>query len=110
MNHPIPHYEGNPVVGTAIKMSGAIPMDDLEGAVIGIDDVVQLKAQIRCVAVRHEVNAKGDLVRIHVLRPFVMVPDSMDPDDPAGDFIQRALPRTVEGKVLSSRDESGEDE
>lgn len=105
MNQEIPRYEGHPVQGTAIKMSGAIPMDDLEGAIIGIDDIVQLVAQFKCVAVQHNADKDGNLIRVHVLRPMIMVPHSFDEEDPAGDFIMRALPRPVRGEVLESGDE-----
>lgn len=100
-NPQIPNYEGHPVENTAIKMSGAIPMDDLESAVIGIDDVVQLIAQFRCVGVQHTVDKDGNLTRVHVLRPMVMVPHSIDPTDPQGDFIIRALPRPVQAQSVT---------
>lgn len=98
----IPSYEGHPVQGTAIKMSGAIPMDDLEGAIIGIDDVVQLICQFRCVAVNHVADKDGNLVRVHVLRPFVMVPHAIEglSGDGPDDFIMRALPRPIQGSVV----------
>lgn len=105
MNEPVPYFEGHPVAGTAIKMSGAIPMDDLEGAVIGIDDVVQLICQFLCINVTHVVNKDGELIRTHVLRPVIMVPKSLDPDDDAGDFVLRALPRPVQGTVSHSSDD-----
>ena len=99
LSKPLPHFEGKPVVGTAIKISGAVPMEDLEGAVIGIDDVVQVVGQFRCINVTHVVNGQGDLVRVQVLRPMFMVPSPIDPDDPSGDFIIKQPPAIVFGSV-----------
>ncbi|GAB3863244.1 hypothetical protein GCM10028801_30410 [Nocardioides maradonensis] len=104
----IPNYEGHPVNGTAIKMSGSIPMDDLEGAIIGIDDVVQLVAQFRCVAVSHQADKDGNLVRVQVLRPMVMVPHAFDEEQP-DEFIMRALPRPVQGSVIHSIEQGGDE-
>lgn len=98
----IPGYEGHAVHGTAIKMSGAIPMDDLEGAVIGIDDIVQMICQFRCVAVNHIADKNGDLIRVHVLRPFMMVPHAIEGElEGPDDYIMRALPRPIQGQLVS---------
>lgn len=105
MNQNFPSFEGHPVAGTAIQMSGAIPMDDLEGSVIGIDDVVQLICQFKCVNVHHKVNKDGELIRTHVLRPVIMIPKSLDPDDEGGDFVLRALPRPIVQSAAADEDE-----
>lgn len=97
----IPDFEGTPVSSTAIKMSGALTLDDLEGEVIHMDDVVQLISQYRCVGVHHTVNDKtGEVTRVQVLRPLVSVLHPIDTSDPDDIGILRARPQ---GKVLSSR-------
>ena len=89
----IPQFEGHPVEGTVVKMSGAAPLDDLSGEVIGVDDVVQMISQFRCVAVHHKVDEKtGNLVRVQVLRPIEFVLNPIDPSDPNDNGILRALP------------------
>lgn len=95
----IPLFEGHPVEGgTAIKLSGAIPMDELDGVVIGIDDVVQMVATFRCVNVHHNTNGDGQLVRIQVMRPLMMDlhPFELGKDD----GIKRALPTVVKGELV----------
>lgn len=99
-NETIPAFEGHPVEGTVVKMSGAAPLDDLDGQVIGVDDVVQMISQFRCVGIHHKVDeATGNLVRVQVLRPIEMALAPIDPSDPNDTGIVRALPRPVKGSA-----------
>lgn len=99
MDH-IPAFESHPVEGTMVKMSGAAPLDDLDGTVIGVDDVVQMISQFRCVAVHHKVDEKtGNLIRVQVLRPIEMALAPINPDDPDDTGIIRALPQSVRGSI-----------
>lgn len=92
----IPAFEGHPVEGTLVKMSGSAPLDDLDGTVIGVDDVVQMISQFRCTGVYHRVDDKsGNLVRVQVLKPIEMALAPIDPNDPNDTGIMRALPRPV---------------
>lgn len=96
---PIPSFEGRPVDGTVVKMSGAAPLDDLNDVVLGVDDMVQMLSMFRCVAVHHKVEEKtGKLIRVHVLRPAEMALQPLDPNNPADDGIIRALPSQFGGK------------
>lgn len=91
----IPAFEGHPVAGAVVKLSGAMPESELTGQVLGVDDVVQMFAQFRCIAVRHKVDEKtGELIREHVLRPVDLVLAPADPSDPDSAIV-RALPRVV---------------
>lgn len=108
MNERIPAFEGHPVDATVIKMSGAAPLEDLEGAVIGMDDMVQLISHYRCVGVQHKVDDNtGKVIRVQVLRPILMSLVPFDPEDPNDRGIMRAMPRQIEGSVTKS-EPSGE--
>lgn len=94
MHKPIPAFEGHPVDATVVKVSGTAPMDDLIDVVLGVDDVVQMITQYRCVGVSHAVNEQnGLLTRVHHLKPVEMTLAPIDPSDPNDDGIIRALPR-----------------
>lgn len=108
MNHGrIPSFEGHPVSGTGIKFSGAAPLDDLEGEVYGIDDVVQVIAQYRVTNVKFEVNGKGELIRVHVLTPVLMTPFSLN-EDPEGEYVIRAIPHVEVKQIEKKADEPPE--
>jgi hypothetical protein len=94
MHKPIPAFEGHPVDATVVKVSGTAPMDDLIDVVLGVDDVVQMITQYRCVGVAHAVDDKsGLLTRVHFIKPIEMTLAPIDPSDPSDDGIIRALPR-----------------
>lgn len=96
--NPIPAFEGHPVEGTVVKVKGTAPLDDLTDVVLGVDDVVQMVSQYRCVGVYHDVDEKtGALVRVHMIRPIEMALLPVDPHDPEDDGIIRALPPAVKG-------------
>lgn len=96
----IPAFENHPVEAAIVKMSGAAPLDDLDDTVLGVDDVVQMVSQFRCIGVHHKVDDKtGALVRVQVLRPIEMALMPIDPSDPDDDGIIRAMPRAIEGRV-----------
>lgn len=100
MSRRIPAFEGHIVHGTAVKMSGAIPMDNLDDVIIGQDDVVQVIAQFKCVGVNHHANGKGELIRIQTLRPVGM---ALEPFEVGrDDGVLRALPRIVPGEIEAS--------
>lgn len=98
MSLRVPNFEGHPVEGgTAIKISGAIPMGDLDGVTIYHGDVVQVVAMFRCINVAHPENTKGELVRTHTLRPIQM---ELHPfEEGHDDGIKRALPPVVLGQI-----------
>lgn len=100
MNTLIPNFEGRPVDATAIKVSGASPLDDLEDQVLSIDDCVQMISMFKVVGVHHVVDkSTGKLVRVQTLRPIEMSLHPLDPDNPNDDGIIRALPPAVNGHV-----------
>jgi len=69
----IPAFEGHPVDRTAVKMTGKVPLDNLDDTIIGIDDVVYSVSSFRCVDVRHGVDpSTGLLVRTAILSPVEM--------------------------------------
>lgn len=93
MTTRIPSFEGHPVDATAVKVKGTAPLDDLIDVVLGVDDVVQMISQYRCVGVWHDVDEKsGLLIRVHALKPVEMALLPIDPTDPNDDGIIRALP------------------
>lgn len=93
MTDLIPTFEGRPVEGMAVRMSGAAPLDDLTDVVLGVDDVVQMLSMFRVVGVHHEVESKtGKLIRVHIIRPTEMALAPIDPANPKDDGIVRALP------------------
>lgn len=100
-DHVMPAFEGRVVAGSSVKLSGALPASELDGQVLGVDDVVYMFATFRCIGVRHTVNEKsGEIIREHTLRPVEMVLAPTDPNDPESAFL-RILPlasRTVVAK------------
>ena len=107
----IPHFEDHPVDGTVVKMSGAAPLDSLDGEIISVDDVVQMISQFRCVGVHHKVDDKtGKVIRVQVLRPVLMELVPIDPNDPNDTGIRRAMPQYVLGSVEETADEPAEGE
>lgn len=92
MTDTIPAFEGHPVSSTAVKITGKLVTDDLQGYVLRQDDVVQVLCQYKVVGVHHNVDDKtGELVRVQLLRPTEMVLAPIDPTDPDDDGIIRAL-------------------
>lgn len=92
----IPPFEGHPVEATIMKMSGAAPLDELADTVIGVDDVVQMISQFRCIGIDHKVDEKtGHLIRVQLLRPIEFALMPIDPSDPNDDGIIRAMPRQL---------------
>lgn len=54
-----------------IKMSGTMLAEGMEDIVVGVDDVVQVACQFRCVGISHVVEkSTGKLIRVQVLRPI----------------------------------------
>lgn len=90
---PIPHFEGTPVDGTRIKVSGTVPVDDLADQVVRVDDIVNTMVQFRVVGVDHVVDDRtGNLIRVQRLKPVEMNLFPLDPNDPNDDGIIRAFP------------------
>jgi DNA segregation ATPase FtsK/SpoIIIE-like protein len=114
----IPAFEGHPVEGAVVKMTGKIPLDDLEFEVIGVDDLVKTVTVMRCIGVRHEVDANGRLLRVQILSPIEMARVPFDADDPDDDGIKRfpgtpvvrQLPRPGPGQVQGEDPPSGGDD
>lgn len=83
MNDTIPPFEGHPVTGTAVRITGKLITDDLQGVVLRQDDVVQVMTQYRVVGIHHDVDEKsGEMVRVQIIRPIEMVLAPYDPSDP----------------------------
>lgn len=86
----IPAFEGHPVEGAIVKVTGKVPLTDLDDTVLGVDDLVQMISHFRCIGVRHEVDEKtGLLVRVQILRPVEMTLKPFDESDPDDDGIKR---------------------
>jgi hypothetical protein len=89
---PLPAFEGRPVNGVQIKVSGSAPLDDIAGLPLGIDDRVQMLSIYTVTGVHHSVDPKtGDLIRVQTLKPVEMHLMPFDENDPADDGIIRAL-------------------
>lgn len=89
---PLPAFEGRPVNGVQIKVSGSAPLDEIQGVALGIDDRVQLLSIYTVTGVHHAVDPKtGDLVRVQTLKPVEMHLFPFDDQDPNDDGIIRAL-------------------
>lgn len=83
MTEYIPHFEGHPVARTAVRVTGKLITDDLEGVVLRHDDIVQVMTQYRVVNVHHDTDEKtGEMVRVQIIRPIEMVLAPIDPSDP----------------------------
>lgn len=83
MRGHVPAFEGHPVDGAIVKMTGKAPLDDLDGEVIGVDDLVQAVTMFRCVGVGHEVEkSTGLLRRVQLLSPIEMVRMAFEDQDP----------------------------
>lgn len=109
MTEPIPAFEGRPVDSTLVKVTGAIPLDDLNDTVLGVDDCVQMLSMFKVVAVHHQVDDKtGNLRRIQILKPIEMALQPIDPTDPGDDGIVRALPQAVSRFVSDDDDEEND--
>src|SRR3982751_2685459 len=93
MIEPIPAFEGHPVDGTSLKISGAIDGDDLNEVVVSVDDVVQLRSLYKVVGIYHRVDKSGRLIRDQYLRPIEVQLVPIDPSNPDDEGIMRALPR-----------------
>jgi hypothetical protein len=101
MTDLIPPFEGHPVAHTAVKITGRLVSDDLDGYVLKHDDVVQVLTQFRVIGVHHDTDEKtGEITRIQILRPIEMVLAPIDPDDPDDDGIIRAIPQVSQNRGL----------
>jgi hypothetical protein len=93
---PIPDFEGHPVDGTTLKISGSVDKDDLTDVVVSVDDVVQMLSQYKVVGIYHRVDPRtGRIIREQILKPVEVALMPIDPSDPNDDGIIRALPRPV---------------
>lgn len=100
---PIPAFEGRPVEGIAVKITGSAPLEDLGDTVLSIDDRVQLVAVYTVTGVDHVVDPKtGNLLRRQTLKPAEMHLLPFDEKDPTDDGVIRAL---TAGTVTYRRDE-----
>ena len=91
-NETIPPFEGRPVDHVAVKISGAVPVEDLQDVVIRHDDLVQAVVIFRCTSVNHPTNKDGLLYREQTLKPVEMELLPFDETDPNDIGIQRAMP------------------
>lgn len=100
----IPAFEGRPVDGTMVKMSGAAPMDEaLDGQVLGMDDMVQLVSMFQVVGVHHKIDPKtGNLIRVQIIKPIEMTLKPIDPSDPNDVGIVRAIPYAIQGTAVAN--------
>jgi len=89
----IPGFEGRTVEAVRFKVTGAVPLDDLDQSV-SIDDRVQLLSVYVVTGVRHIVDEKtGNLIREHTLKAQAMNLLPFDENDPDDDGIIRAIPQ-----------------
>lgn len=94
LDKTIPAFEGRPVNGVLLKVSGTAPLEDLNETVLSIDDRVQLLSIYTVVGVRHVVDPKsGNIVREQTLKPVEMHLFPFDENDPADDGVIRAIPQ-----------------
>lgn len=90
--NPIPAFEGRPVNGVELKVSGSAPLEDLDGQTLSIDDRVQLLSIYTVTSVHHKVDPKtGDLIRVQTLKPVEMHLFPFDESDPQDDGIIRQM-------------------
>lgn len=109
-NRRIPHFEGQVVDRAAVRLTGAIPVDAFDDTtVIGVDDIVQVIAQFRCVGVHHDTDTQGNLVRVQRLRPVSMDLMPFDESNPDDDGILRAPKAVVVGSVVPPSLVGGDD-
>ena len=76
------NFEGHAVSGVKNVVRGSLELDSDE--CLGVDDRLVAKVEMRVVGVRHEVDAKGDLIRTQILKPilsYVARWDDTNPDD-----------------------------
>lgn len=99
----VPAFEGTPVEGTRIKVSGTVPIDDLSDQILRVDDIVNTIVQFRVVGIDHEVDSNtGALTRVQKLKPVEMSLFPLDPNDPKDDGIIRAFPMVQQRKAEAS--------
>lgn len=105
---PIPSFEGHPVAATAVKITGKLITEDLQGIVLKHDDVVQVLTQYRVVNIHHDTDEKsGELIRVQIIRPIEMVLAPIDPSDPNDIGVLRAL---AQGSVVSNVPSPGDED
>jgi hypothetical protein len=76
-----------------MRITGAIPLDDVSDVPVSIDDRVRLVGEFRVVSVRHFVDPKtGDLIREQILKPLTADLTPWNPNDPTDQGILRAQP------------------
>ena len=110
MNEPIPAFEGRPVEGITVKVSGSAPLEDLNDTVLSIDDRVQLVAVYTVTGVHHQVDkSTGNLIRVQTIKPAEMHLLPFNENDPSDDGVIRALPQYRSRHVVASPDEGDED-
>lgn len=110
MNEPIPSFEGRPVEGVTVKVSGSAPLEDLNDTVLSIDDRVQLVAVYTVTGVHHQVDkATGNLIRVQTIKPAEMHLLPFNENDPNDDGVIRALPQHTSRTVLADDDEDNDD-
>lgn len=103
------HFEGRSIQKVVNKVSGAMPLEDLSGQVVSIDDRVQMVGIFVVTHVGFDVDKNGELVRVQTLKPLEMHLLPFDESDPNDDGILRAMvPATATSPALSSG--GGDDE
>jgi hypothetical protein len=106
MNEPIPSFEGRPVEGITVKVSGSAPLEDLNDTVLSIDDRVQLVAVYTVTGVHHQVDkATGNLIRVQTIKPAEMHLLPFNENDPNDDGVIRALPQYTTRVVVEDDDD-----
>lgn len=101
-NETIPAFEGRPVDHVTVKITGSVPVEDLQDVVIKHDDLVQAVVIFRCTSVNHPTNKEGLLFREQTLKPVEMVLLPFDENDPNDIGIQRAMPNGTVVAISSS--------
>lgn len=87
---PFPQFEGHPVKGVSVKITGLSTVNNQQIPPFGVDDRLRLVGEFKCVGVRHFVDKNGEMIREHVVIPVELETCPWDPTDPFDDGILRA--------------------
>ncbi len=87
---PYPMFEGHPVKGVSVKITGLSTVNSANMPPFGVDDRVRMVGEFKCIGVRHYVDKNGEMIREQVLIPLEMDTCPWDPEDPFDDGVSRA--------------------
>lgn len=82
-------FEGQPVEGVVMKISGKTPIQD-DDITVSVDDRILLVTECTVTSIRHYVDDNGKLIREQVLKPIRATRGQWDPTNPNDDGVVRA--------------------